>query len=295
MPDTKNTCLIAWRNRALIILGAAIFSFAFTYIVSNNNLYEGGVSGVTLILKDLFHVSPAITNLLLNIPLFIIGWIVLGKQIIRRSLLGTAAVIIWMYIFEHIPLTIDLHKDFIIIVISAGLLMGLGLGIIFKAGGTTGGTDILARIIQRRSHLRIGQIMLIIDCGVLLLSVAIRQDIYTLVYTLIMVTLGSRVIDIIEAGGYGAKGVMIVTRLPQELSQAITDKLQHGITFIKGQGFYSKDNLNLVYTVIDKTQIVELKELLHSIDPHAFITITEVQEVLGEGFTLDADKNPIVR
>lgn len=234
-------------------------------------------------------------NIIINIPLFIIGWKILGRRTLVYSLLGTFGVTFWLVIFEQIHLSINLQGDLLLASILSGILVGLGLGTIFRAGGTTGGSDILARIGHKYTHYSIGQIILAIDILVLILTVIVSQNLRTVLYTLLMVTVASRVIDFITEGGYGSKGVMIVSQKSHELAQAIDSEIERGITLIKAQGFYSKNDINMVYSVIYKSQLQEMKELIYRIDPHAFITITDVHEVLGEGFTLDRDKNPFVK
>ncbi len=287
--------MLRLKNLVFIIFGAGLYSFALNYLVIPNSLYEGGVTGLTLIIYYLWHLKPSIMNIIINIPLFVLGWHILGRSIFYKSLLGTIAVTVWLAIFERLPLAIDLEGDLMIIVLLTGILMGTGLGIIFKAGGTTGGSDILARIGHKYTHYSIGQIMLAIDALVLLLTVVISKDLRVVLYTLILVTVATRVIDMVGEGGYGSKGVMIMTSKSVELATAIDSEIERGVTYIKGQGFYSQNDMNIVYSVIDKSQLQEMKDLIKRIDPFAFITITDAYEVLGEGFTHDENKQAIVK
>ncbi|MGT2754269.1 YitT family protein [Streptococcus ovis] len=282
-----------FKNILLILLGAGLFSFALNYLVMPNGLYEGGATGITLIIYYLFKIQPWIMNILINIPLFILGWKILGRQVLRYSILGTLAVTVWLAIFEKIPFVINLEGDLIIVSMLAGILAGTGLGIIFKAGGTTGGSDILARIGHKYTSYTIGQIILTIDILVLALTIIVSQDLRVVLYTMIQVTIASKVIDIISDGGYGSKGVMIISQKYEEIATAIDAEIERGVTFIKAQGFYSRKDTQMVYSVIYKSQLQETKDLIHRIDPHAFITITDAHEVLGEGFTLDKNKQPI--
>ncbi|HEL1583735.1 TPA: YitT family protein [Streptococcus suis] len=276
-----------------ILLGAGLFSFSLNYLIIPNNLYEGGATGITLILYYLFKLQPSITNLLINIPLFFLGWKIMGRRMLIYSFIGTFAVTIWLTIFEHIPLQLDIENDLVIASMLGGIVSGTGLGIIFKAGGTTGGSDILARIGHKYTHYSIGQIILAIDFCVLALTIIVFQDLRSVLYTLLMVTIMSRVIDFITEGGYGSKGVMIVSSKSQEIAIAIDSEIERGVTLIKAQGFYSKTDIDMIYSVIYKSQLQEMKELIHRIDPYAFITITDAHEVLGEGFTLDKNKQPL--
>ncbi|HEL2738929.1 TPA: YitT family protein [Streptococcus suis] len=287
--------MIRLKNIFFILLGSGIFSFALNYLIMPNHLYEGGITGINLILFYLFKFQPWMMNILINIPLFLLGWKLLGRKILIYSLIGTFTVTFWLLLFEKLPIHINLANDLLIVSMLGGILVGLGLGIIFKAGGTTGGSDIIARIGHKYLPYSIGQIILAIDFLVLTLTVIVSQNLRIVLYTLLMVTIASKVIDFVTEGGYGSKGVMIVSQKSEQLAQAIDSEIERGVTFIKAQGFYSKTDINMIYSVIYKSQLQEMKELIHRIDPHAFITITDAHEVLGEGFTLDQNKQPLER
>ncbi|MFH0384796.1 YitT family protein [Streptococcus sp. A11] len=281
------------RNILAIIIGSALFAFSLNYLVMPNHLFEGGVTGLTLILYYLFNIQPWLMNILVNIPLFVIGWKLLGKKVLYLSILGTFSVTVWLAIFEKFPLAINLEHDLFLVSTFSGILMGIGLGLIFKAGGTTGGSDIIARIGHKYLPYSIGQIILAVDIIILTFIVLVFKDLRLVLYTLMMVAIATRVIDFISDGGYGSKGLMIISQKSQEIATAIDTEIERGVTFIKAEGFYSKTPVNMVYSVIYKSQLQETKELIHRIDPHAFITITDAHEVLGEGFTLDKNKQPL--
>ncbi|HFU4448060.1 TPA: YitT family protein [Streptococcus suis] len=281
------------RNILTIMIGSALFAFSLNYLVMPNHLFEGGVTGLTLILYYLFNIQPWLMNILVNIPLFVIGWKLLGKKVLYLSILGTLSVTLWLAIFEKFPLAINLEHDLFLVSTFSGILMGIGLGLIFKAGGTTGGSDIIARIGHKYLPYSIGQIILAVDMIILTFIVLVFKDLRLVLYTLMMVAIATRVIDFISDGGYGSKGLMIISQKSQEIATAIDAEIERGVTFIKAEGFYSKTPVNMVYSVIYKSQLQETKELIHRIDPHAFITITDAHEVLGEGFTLDKNKQPL--
>lgn len=285
--------MVRFKNIFFIVLGAGLFAFGLNYLIMPNRLFEGGATGLTLIIYYLFDIQPWLMNILINIPLFILGGKLLGKRTLFLSLLGTFSVTFWLALFEKIPFSIDLQQDLILVSILGGILIGLGLGTIFRAGGTTGGSDIIARIGHKYLPFSIGQIILFIDIIVLTLTVVVFKEPRTVLYTLMMVAIVSKVIDFVTEGGYGSKGVLIVSQKSAELAEAIDNEIERGITLIKAQGFYSQNDINMVYSVIYKSQLQEMKELIRRIDPHAFITITDVHEVLGEGFTLDGNKQPL--
>ena len=270
-----------------IILGAAIFAFGLTYFVVPHHLFEGGETGITLITYYLFNIPISLMNIIINIPLFILAWKIFGAKTLYSSLLGTISVSVWLAIFEKIPLQFNLEGDLVIVALVSGVLLGVGLGIIFNAGGTTGGTDIVARILNKYTNISVGKLLFGLDFFILMLILIIFQDLRLVTYTLLFDFIVSRVIDLIGEGGYAGKGFMIITQKPMELADKINDELGRGVTFISGQGYYSKNDLKIVYCIVARNEMVKMKEMIHSIDPMAFITITEAHEILGEGFTFD--------
>lgn len=291
------------KNILAIILGAGIFSFGIYFLVIPFHFYEGGVTGITLITYYLFKIPVSLMNLLINIPLFVLAWKLLGKKSLYLSLIGTFSVSAWMAIFEAFPISHHYHRfifqafkgDILLACIASGIMLGLGLGIIFNAGGTTGGTDILARIFNKYTSLSMGKLMLIVDALVLLTVVIVFKDVRTAMYTLFFILIDTMVIDLIGEGGFAGKGFLIVTAKPEEIAQKVTKDLDRGVTFIRGMGYYSRKDLNIIYCVVSRNEMKQMKDIINKIDPFAFITITEAHEILGEGFTLDEQKQPIVR
>ena len=268
-----------------IIFGAAIYAFGLTYFVVPHHLFEGGATGITLITYYLFNIPISVMNLIINIPLFILAWKIFGAKTLYSSLLGTISLSIWLAIFEKIPLNFNLEGDLVIVALVAGVLLGLGLGIIFNAGGTTGGTDIVARILNKYTNISVGKLLFALDFLILMLILIIFQDLRLVTYTLLFDFIVSRVIDLIGEGGYAGKGFMIITQKPMEVANKINEDLGRGVTFISGQGYYSQKDLKIIYCIIARNEMIKMKELIHTIDPKAFITITEAHEILGEGFT----------
>ena len=295
--------MFKFKDILAIIFGAGIFSFGIYFLVIPFHFYEGGATGITLITYYLLKVPVSLMNLLINIPLFILAWKLLGKKSLYLSLLGTFSVSAWMAIFEAMPLSHRYHHfifeafkgDILLACIASGVVLGLGLGIIFNAGGTTGGTDILARIFNKYTSLSMGKLMLIVDAIVLITVVVVFQDVRTAMYTLFFILIDTLVIDLIGEGGFAGKGFLIVTSKPEEIAKKVSDDLGRGITFIRGMGYYSRKDLDIVYCVVSRNEMKQMKDIINQIDPFAFITISEAHEILGEGFTLDKEKQPINR
>ena len=295
--------MFKFRDILAIIFGAGVFSFGIYFLVIPFHFYEGGATGVTLITYYLFKIPVSLMNLLINIPLFVLAWKLLGKKSLYLSLLGTFSVSAWLALFEAMPLSHRYHHfifeafkgDILLACIASGVVLGLGLGIIFNAGGTTGGTDILARIFNKYTSLTMGKLMLIVDAIVLITVVVVFQDVRTAMYTLFFILIATLVIDLIGEGGFAGKGFLIVTSKPEEIAKKVSDDLGRGITFIRGMGYYSRKDLDIVYCVVSRNEMKQMKDIINQIDPFAFITISEAHEILGEGFTLDKEKQPINR
>lgn len=281
------------KNTLLIIIGAAIFSFGFVHFNIQNHLGEGGFNGITLILYNVFHLDPAIMNLVLNIPMFIIGWRILGKKTFAYTIIGTVSVSVFMKVFQIYQFPIDLHDDMFLVSLFAGIFLGVGLGIIFRVGGTTGGVDIIARLVNKFFGWPMGKTMFIFDAVVIILSWATYLDARSVMYTLVCVFVTAKVIDFVQEGAYAARGAMIISNHNHEIAERIAKQMDRGVTFLRGYGYYTKEDREVIYCVVAKNEMFKLKSIVLSIDPHAFISVSEVHDVSGEGFTLDDQKRPI--
>ncbi|MGD7045420.1 YitT family protein [Jeotgalibacillus proteolyticus] len=281
------------KNCLFILLGSSIFSFGIVHFNIQNNLAEGGFTGITLLLYFIFDIKPSITNLLLNIPIFIIGWRLLGRKAFLYTILGTISVSVFLELFYRYQFSIPLSDDLFLAALFAGAFIGVGLGIIFRYGGTTGGVDIIARLANKYSGWSMGRTMFLFDAVVILLSLITYLNYREAMYTLVAVFVGARVIDFMQEGAYAAKGAMIISPLQSEIADRITLEMDRGVTVLKGTGHYSKEPRSVLYCVVGRNEIVRLKNIITSIDPHAFVSVTDVHDVLGEGFTLDENKHPL--
>lgn len=281
------------KNILIILLGAAIYAFGLVHFNMANNLAEGGFTGITLLLFFLFSINPAITNLVLNIPVFVAGWKLLGKTTFFYTIIGTVGVSIFLELFQRYQFEIPLEGDLFLASLFAGAFIGIGLGIIFRSGGTTGGVDIIARLVQKYIGWPIGRTMFLLDACVITLSLITYLTPREGMYTLVAVLIGARLIDVLQEGLYAGRGALIISDKYEEIGNQIIKDMNRGITVLEGHGFFSKQKKKVLYCVVAKNEIVTLKNLVMAIDPHAFVTISSVHEVMGEGFTLDENKNPI--
>jgi uncharacterized membrane-anchored protein YitT (DUF2179 family) len=284
---------LRWKNIIFILLGSAIFAFGLVHFNMQNNLAEGGFTGITLLLYFLFNIDPSYSNLALNIPLFFLGWKLLGRKAFYYTILGTVSLSVYLWIFQRYQVQIPLEGDLFLAALFAGIFLGIGLGIIFRYGGTTGGVDIIARLAHKYIGWSMGKTMFMFDAIVIAISLITYLDHREAMYTLVAVFVGARVIDFMQEGAYAARGAMIISEKNEEISDVILEKMDRGVTVLKGHGSFTKTDREVLYCVVGKNEIVRLKNIITGVDPHAFVSVTVVHDVLGEGFTLDADKNPL--
>ncbi|EMY8532660.1 YitT family protein [Bacillus paranthracis] len=284
------------RNIIFILIGSAIFSFGIVNINIENHLTEGGFTGITLLLYFLFKFDPSYSNLILNIPIFFIGWKLLGRATFIYTLIGTFSVSLFLWIFQRyevLNLHLNLQNDMTLAALFAGAFIGIGLGIIFKYGGTTGGVDIIARLAHKYVGWSMGKTMFMFDAIVIIVSILTYLSYREGMYTLVAVFIGAKVIDFMQEGAYAAKGATIISDKNDEIASKILSEMERGATFLKAVGSYTKVERNVLYCVVAKNEIVKLKNIITSVDPHAFVAVSDVHDVVGEGFTLDENKNPL--
>lgn len=268
----------------MIMVGTSIYAFGLVYLNIANHLAEGGVSGITLILRALFGIDPAYSTLLINIPLILIGGKILGKRSLAYTVLGTVSLSAFLWIWQRVPLQINLQHDLLIISLLAGLIAGTGSGLVYRMGGTTGGSDIIARILEKNYGISMGRSLLVLDVIVLLASLT-YIDLKRMMYTLIVSYVFSRVIDSILDGGYSAKGILVVSNKNEEIAPLLMTGLERGVTFLSGEGGFSGHSKKIIYMVVSSSELNEVKRIVHEIDEKAFLSIINVHEVEGEGFT----------
>ncbi|MCM3633041.1 YitT family protein [Paenibacillus camelliae] len=271
-----------------ITIGAALYAFGLQCFVIPNQLMEGGVTGIAVLLNYVFQFPMSVTTLVINIPLFLIGWKILGSKKMIYTIYGSVALSGFLAILEAYSqltsiISFENGYDPMLIVLYAGVTLGAGLGIVFRFGGTTGGIDIIARILSRWKGFSMGQIILVFDAIIIGISIFyISLD--KILYTLVMVFIASKMIDFIQNGAYSAKAFSIITENGERIAERVTQEMDRGVTILPAKGAYSGSTKKVVYCVVARSETHRLKQLVRNIDPKAFIVIHEVQDVLGEGF-----------
>ncbi|MCQ6558007.1 YitT family protein [Paenibacillus mendelii] len=276
------------RTLPLVTVGTAIYAFGLHYFILPNQLMEGGVTGVAVLLNYALGWPLWVSTLVLNIPLFIIGWRILGFGPMSYSIYGTVSLSLFLALIEKwieagwiVPF--QTSNDFILAALYAGVTLGAGLGIVFRFGGTTGGADILARIGSKMRGWSMGQIILTLDAVIIAISLLyIPKE--KVLYTLVAVFIASKMIDFIQEGAYAAKAFSVFTDHGERMSALITKEMERGTTLFEAKGGYSGNKKQVLYCVVARHEIRRLKTLIRSIDPLAFIVISDVHDVLGEGF-----------
>ena len=287
-----------WKDYLWIITGSIITAGAINIFLVPYKIAPGGVTGIATVIYYLTRerFSVGITMLLLNIPLFILGIRFIGGKFILRTLFSTIFLSVAVDVSE--PMTtyfadfyltkaesVSASPDLLLYSIFGGFFMGLGLGFVFRSGATTGGTDLAARIMHHFiPHMTMGQLLLFIDSSVILFAAIAFNSFLLALYAILSLYISIKVIDAILEGVNFAKAVYIISDKPEEIAQKIITDLDRGVTSLKGTGMYTGKDKSVLYCVLQRGQLPQLKELVVKIDPDAFVILTDVREVLGEGF-----------
>lgn len=271
----------------MIALGCCLYGLGLAVVNIPNNLAEGGVTGITLIIRALLKIDPAFSTIAINIPLILIGYRFLGKRALIYTIYGTFMLSFWLYVWQRVPISLDIHHDMFIAGILAGLAGGFGSGVVYRFGGTTGGTDVIARIFEKRRGIPMGRTLFALDAVVLTISLC-YIDVLHMMYTLLAAYVFSRIVTFTQVGAYTARGLLIISPHNEQIAQALMDELERGATFLHMQGAYSREEREMVYCVIGPNELNVAKRIIDRIDPKAFTSILDVHEVIGEGFMYDS-------
>lgn len=266
-----------------IFVGTGLFSVGFNMFLGPNNLNAGGLSGLAqLVVTVLDFGSVGLFVVLLNLPLFALAGIKVGKKFFLGSLAGMLSLTVTLEIFSFLPVP---QVDTLLAALYGGVMAGIGVGIVFMAGASTGGSDIIVRLLKlKMQHINIGTITICFDCVVVLLTGIVFQDITRALYSGVVVFVTGKVVDAVVYSFDYSKAVMIMSKEYETVAKVITKDLNRGATYLKGEGTYSGREMKVVFTVVKKQQLPELKRLVNEVDPNAFVVVQEAHQVLGEGF-----------
>ncbi|MGT2887880.1 YitT family protein [Streptococcus didelphis] len=273
------------RELVLITIGVAIYGFGFVNFNMANKLAEGGVAGLTLIIHALMGVNPAISSLVLNIPLFILGAKIFGKKSLALTIYGTVTMSFFIGLWQKVPIELGLEQDTMLVAVVAGIFSGVGSGLVFRYGATTGGTDIIGRIAEEKLGIKLGQTLLFVDALILVASLS-YIDLKHMLYTLVASFVFSQVLTVVQNGGYTIRGMIIITKHSKAAASAILTEINRGVTYLKGEGAYSGNEYNVMYVTLSPHEVREVKRILADLDPDAFISIVDVDEVISSDFKI---------
>lgn len=271
----------------LIIIGTGLMAFAVASIFDPVSLITGGFSGLAIIIRQLSSrlipggIPLSVTNLALNIPFLLLAMKLKGFRYVLRTGFATIMLSFWLSVLPVVPIAGD---DLLLSALYGGLIVGTGIGLVFVAQATTGGTDLIAALIQHfLRHYSTASIMWILDTLIVLFG-AYLFGIQMTLYAIIAIYLTSRVADGLIDGLKFSKAAFIITENPDQVATLLMEDLDRGVTGISATGMYSGTAKNMLFCVVSKKEIVMLKELTKECDPNAFVIVTDVREVLGEGF-----------
>ncbi len=265
-----------------VTFGVALTALGLNLFLIPNKIAAGGVSGIAIIFHYLIGSPVGLTMLALNIPLFVMGIYRLGLTFGFRSLYGTlslSVVVDLLAPFLPVP-----TQDLLLAAIFGGVLTGLGLGLVFRFRGTTGGTDLAAAVLRTYTGVNIGQLLFLVDATVVLAAGLLFQSWELMLYALITIFITAWVIDLVQEGFSYAKAFFVISSRIEIIAGKILRELGRGATALKGRGLYTGTDREVLLTVVNRSEVSRLKEIVYETDPNAFVILADVREVLGEGF-----------
>lgn len=279
---------------SLIVIGSIILAAGFVFFISPYKIVPGGVYGIAIVIhyltEGMFAWAPSglpigAMGLIMNIPLTIFGVKILGPRFGIKTVVGFVLTSVFMdlitYFYGESPLVVG---DALLSSIFGGVLVGIGLGLIFKSKATSGGSDIVAMIFAKYTRLPLGQLMIWVDSAIVLIGLLVFADWKIPLYSWIVIYVTGKTIDVVLQGMSVDKTLFIISDKFLEIRDKIINDLQRGGTYIPGKGMYNGLDKTIIFTVVNRREMAVLEEYIHEIDPGAFLTVLEANEILGEGF-----------
>lgn len=264
-----------------IIVGATLVGLAFNIFLLPSRIAAGGISGVSTILYELFGYNPAYVQWLINIPLIVLGLLLAGKEFSAKTIVGTFFVPFVIYLTSGLHLHVD---NPLLSSIYGGIMLGIGLGIVYRGNGSTGGTALIAQLLKKYTGISSGFSQLIVD-GVVVVTSAFVFNFELALYALMSIYVTSKVIDFVQLQTSPTKLVLIITDHPEKIQSVIQNEIDRGLTKVKSTGGYSNDEKTMILCVVEQSEAVYLKKLLQSAEPSSFVIFLNASEILGLGFS----------
>lgn len=277
----KNSVL---KEYSIITLGIILVAFAIEYFYAPNNIAAGGVTGIAIILNAVFpNLSIGVVTLVLNVVLFVVAFMFIDGKFGIKTIYASLGLSLIIWGIEKFLNPFAITNDLMIATIFGALISAVGMALVFNENASTGGTDILAKILNVFFHLDIGKSLLAVDFLITLASIFVF-GVNVALYSMLSILLLGIIVDRLIEGFNVCKSVFIISKNSYEISKYIIDTLERGCTFLSGVGAYTGKDINVLYAVISRNEFIKLKKFIKETDPEAFITVGEVHEVLGEGF-----------
>lgn len=268
----------------VIVLGCVIYAVGFQFFMYPNNIVSGGIVGVAMIFNELLPVPVGVTTIILNIPLFVIAWRYFGLDFLISSLVGMALSSAFVDLFAMFKIV--LTNDPMLASIIGGVIKGVGLGVIYYVGSTTGGVDIVAKMLRMKNpHLNLGTILLLIDAAIIIAYAVILNKYESAMYSVITMFVVSKVIDLALYGIDNSCICYIISEKSSDIShEIISGHMHRGVTILEGRGAYSGKEKQVIMCVIKRQQIAEIRRIIRNLDENAFFIVSDAKNVFGNGF-----------
>ncbi|TDQ40676.1 YitT family protein [Aureibacillus halotolerans] len=270
------------KSYALIALGTLLYGFSYNLFLLPALLAAGGISGISTLLFSVYGWTPALVQGLLNIPIFFLGYALLGKEFSIKTFVATFLLPFFIWLTSYVPLAVH---DPMLSSIYGGILLGLALGLVFRGNGSTGGTTIIGQLIKKYTGFSSGFAQLLID-GVIVVFAMIVFDLERALYAMIAIFIGSKIIDLVQLRTSSSKLVLIVTEKEQQVTDLIRNELDRGFTKVWSEGGFSSERKALLFSVVEQSEAVYLKSLIQHSDTDSFVIFLNASDIVGRGFTL---------
>lgn len=274
-----------------IVLGTFILAIGYVYFITPYKIVPGGVYGISIVLHHSFGTPVGLVALFFNIPLVLIGIKLLGPRFGAKTVTGFVLTSVFVDVLSYFsgmePLV---HDNALLAAVFGGVFMGVGVGFIFKSRATSGGTDVLAMIISRKNRMPLGQIMIMVDSVIVILGLVVFGDWEIPLYSWMVIFIMGKVIDVVLQGISYDKTLFIISEYHEQIREKLIVDMRRGGTYIAGEGMFNGSAKKIIFTSVNRREVAMLQDFIHQVDPKAFMTVIEANEILGEGFKSLKDK-----
>lgn len=280
----SRTLEILWEG-LMVLAGTAIYAYGTYYFITPSNIAPGGVSGIAILVNYAFQVPVGLTSAIINLPLLIIGWRRLGREFLLKTLLSVVAfTVIYDYILT--PLELPVYGgERLMACLFGGVLTGVGLGIVFYFAGSTGGTDIVSKLLHLRyPHIQLGRAMMMVDIAIIAVSTLVFRSIEAALYAIITIFVMSQMIDLVVYSSDKGKLLYVFTEQYEAVTREILEKMNRGVTLLRGEGGFTGKDKRVILCALRTNEYHQVKKIIRRIDPDAFIITADSSEIMGEGF-----------